>query len=247
MKKRTIISILAAVIDLSAATVLAQTSAAGGSLAGEGKVFGGISVGGQFPSRTFDAVATTPVYDQTASLATTTGVDSGPIFDVNGGYRLTRRYGVGAGFTSFGVTGSTLGSASVPNPSFRNQPATVAVPAMDAKRSEYGVYLQFVYFYPITDKIEVDAFAGPSFIHVRQDVVADFTVPAGTQDVIPSLQKQSGTAFGGIIGVDGSYFLTKQIAAGGFMRFNGGSVDLTSADNVKAGGFQIGVGIRVRY
>jgi hypothetical protein len=31
------------------------------------------------------------------------------------------------------------------------------------------------------------------------------------------------------------------------MRYNGGSVDLPSAENLDAGGFQLGLGVRIRY
>jgi len=40
---------------------------------------------------------------------------------------------------------------------------------------------------------------------------------------------------------------TPRIGAGVFIRYAGGSVDLPSAPDVKVGGFQIGVGARVRF
>jgi hypothetical protein len=37
------------------------------------------------------------------------------------------------------------------------------------------------------------------------------------------------------------------VGAGAFMRYISGSVDLDSAPNLKAGGFQVGVGGRLRF
>jgi hypothetical protein len=39
----------------------------------------------------------------------------------------------------------------------------------------------------------------------------------------------------------------KSYGGGIFVRYNGGSVDLPSAANVKAGGFQMGIGARLRF
>jgi hypothetical protein len=244
------ISILAGIFALAAVTASAQTTGGNSSnskLAGDGKIFASVGFGGQAQTHTFDSTTTSTIYGQNAALATSTGVDGGPFFDVSGGFRFMPKFGVGIGFTSFSETGSRLGTATVPSPVFFNQSATVNLPSTDAERIERSFYVQFVYFYPVTDKIEVDVFGGPSFFHVEQDVVTGFTVPNGTQDVVPSVQRQTATSVGAIVGIDGTYFVTKQIGVGAFMRYNGGSVDLTSAENLKAGGFQIGGAVRFRY
>src|SRR5581483_10594755 len=107
--------------------------------------------------------------------------------------------------------------------------------------TETGVHLQAVYFFPITDKIDVSAFIGPSFIHVKQDLVSA-AIPTGTQTVNLSTGSETGTAKGFNIGIDGNYFFTKLVGAGFFMRYAGGSVDLPSVKDLSVGGFQIGVG-----
>ncbi|HJZ78639.1 MAG TPA: hypothetical protein VKE51_43225, partial [Vicinamibacterales bacterium] len=71
--------------------------------------------------------------------------------------------------------------------------------------------------------------------------------PPGTQNVVSSVQRESGTAKGVNIGADLSYSFTKLVGAGGFIRYNGGSVDLPSLSDVKAGGFQLGIGARLRF
>jgi opacity protein-like surface antigen len=246
---KTKIIVMAAALALSAASARAQTtgSAAAPSAGSSGKVFVGVNAGGQVQTHTFASGFELPVYNQTAAMNTSTGIDGGPIFDLNAGYRIMRRVGVAAGFSTFSVTGATNAVALVPNPSFFNRAATVTVPEQGAKRTERSVYVQVVGFYDVTDKIEVSAFAGPSFLNATQELITGFTVPTGTQDVVVTSEKQSGSSVGLIAGVDASYLLTSKIGVGGFIRYNGGSVDLDAVDNLKVGGLQIGAGIRIRY
>jgi hypothetical protein len=250
--KKTTISVVAAALTVSAATALAQTGApASGIFGRDDQVFVSVNFGGQTQPHTLEATATTAVYGQTATARTTTGIDGGPIFDLSGEYRFMKYagigIGVGAGFSTFGKTGDLSGVASVPHPVFFNQHAEVAIPARDAKRNERSVYLTVVGSYRVTEEIEVAAFIGPSFLHADQELVTGIAVPPGTQDITTIVEKQSANGAGVIAGLDVSYFVTDRIGAGGFMRYNGGSVDLPAAENVKVGGFQLGVGVRIRY
>lgn len=250
--KKTTITVMAAALIVSAATALAQTSAPGAAPFGrEHKLFVSVNAGGQAQTHTLDATFTTAVYGQTATANTTTGIDGGPIFDLSAEYRFMRYsgldLGVGAGFSTFGKTGELSGIASVPHPVFFNRHADVSIPVRDAKRSERSIYLTFAGSYRVTEEIAITAFIGPSFLNVEQEVVTGISVPAGTQDITTAVGKQSGNGVGVIAGVDTSYFVTDRFGVGGFLRYNGGSADLPSVENVKAGGFQIGAGVRIRY
>lgn len=250
--KKTTITVMAAALTVSAATALAQTSAPGAAPFGrEHKLFVSVNAGGQAQTHTLDSTFTTAVYGQTATANTTTGIDGGPIFDLSGEYRFMKYegfdIGVGAGFSTFGATGDLSGIASVPHPVFFNRHADVTIPARDAKRNERSIYLTVAGTYRVTEEIAISAFIGPSFLNVKQELVTGISVPAGTQDITTAVGKQSGNGVGVIAGVDASYFVTDRFGAGGFLRYNGGSVDLPAVENVKAGGFQIGVGVRIRY
>jgi hypothetical protein len=245
--KKTTISVLATAMSMTAATALAQTPTAAGAPSGrDNKVFVAVNVGGQAQAHEFDATVTTPVYNQTATATTTVGVDGGPIFDLNAEYRFLQNMGVGIGFSTFGKTGDLSGVASVPHPTFFNRHETVTIPAQGAKRSERSVYVTFVYSYKYSDEIDLSAYIGPSFLHAEQDVASGLVVPAGTQDATVTVERQSGNGVGLIAGFDVSYWLTDRFGAGGFMRYNGGSVDLPAVDGLDAGGFQLGIGLRVR-
>jgi hypothetical protein len=250
--KKTTISVVAAALTATAATALAQTRTPADTPFGrDHKVFVSVNAGGQTQPHTLDATASTTVYGQTATASTTTGIDGGPIFDLSAEYRFMKYagidLGVGAGFSTFGKTGDLSGVASVPHPVFFNRHADVAIPARGAKRNERSVYLTVVGSYRVTEEIEVAAFIGPSFLHAGQELVTAIAVPPGTQDITTTVEKQSANGAGVIVGLDVSYFVTDRIGAGGFMRYNGGSVDLPAAENVKVGGFQLGVGVRIRY
>jgi hypothetical protein len=206
-----------------------------------------VSVGIQPQHRDFDAASSFTVYDETATLLASEHIGSGPLFDINGGFRLARNVLIGVGFSSFGDKHDGTIVASVPHPIFFNQQKTVVATVADLEHSERAVYVQFVYFVPLSEKIDLAFGIGPTFIHASQDVISSFNVPAGTQDVNPVTESQSKTGVGVIVGFDGTYMFTRRYGAGLFVRYNGASVDLPLVPDLSVGGFQAGVGIRVRF
>jgi hypothetical protein len=244
------IRVLVTVLALGgAATASAQqpTNAGSTTMPLDGKLFVGVSVGAQTRSSTINNDFSFPLYRETATVATAATVTRGAIFDVNVGYRITPMFGVAIGYTGFNSTGKAQGTGSIPNPLFFNRPATVTIDATDAKRSDKNIYLVFVGFMPITDKMELSGFIGPAVTRVQQELIGAATVPLGTQTVASTIQNQSGTAKGVNVGADLAYKILNQVGAGVFVRYISGSVDLPTAQDVKAGGFQIGVGARLRF
>jgi hypothetical protein len=188
-----------------------------------------------------------PLYRETATVTTISSADGGPIFDVNVGYRFMPQFGVALGFSTFGSTGVVQGAGSIPNPVFFNRPASVTISPVEAKRSERSTYLMLIGSMPVATKTDVSVFIGPSFTRVKQDFIGSATVPVGTQTVVTSMTTESGTAIGVIVGGDIAYQFMPMVGVGAFVRFNGGSTDLDTLQDVKAGGFQIGVGARLRF
>src|SRR4030095_425732 len=111
-----------------------------------------------------------------------------------------------------------------------------------AEHKERSLYVLLVGFVPWTDKVEVAVSIGPSFTRVEQALITSVSIPAGTQNVNPTIQTQSETAPGFNIVVGLTSMFVRQVGAGAFMRYISGSVDLDSAPGLKAGGFQVGVG-----
>jgi hypothetical protein len=102
---------------------------------------------------------------------------------------------------------------------------------------------------------------GPSFFTVRQEV-ATVRAPQDIRDVAPftSVSISSVTVtdvkdspVGVNVGVDGTYLVTPMIGVGAFVRYSGASLDLpveagvTRSGDLKAGGTQAGIGLRLRF
>jgi len=206
-----------------------------------------INGGTQPATRSFVAESSFPIYQETARISAAGHVGNGPIFDINGGWNVGHDVSVGIGFTSFSDKDASAVTAVIPHPLVVNFPRTVEATVEDLKHSERAVYLQLVYRVPVTAKIDAAFNIGPTFIKAKQELVTTATVPAGTQNATPVVEEQSKRATGVIVGFDGSYMFTPMIGAGLFIRYAGAKVDLDSVPDLKVGGFQAGLGARVRF
>jgi len=212
------------------------------------KFFVFFDVGGQLNSRSLDMNSSQTVYEETATLNASLPIGKGVVPDFGGGYRVWGNVFVGVTVSFFNDSGDASYTASIPDPLFFGRPATVTGTVTGLKHSEVAVLPELVYARPITDKMDVVAKIGPSIIHLSQDIINGFTVPAGTQNVNVSTASESGTGagFNGSIGVN--YNLTERYAVGGYVRYAGASVKLDNvSDKVSVGGAQIGSGIRVNF
>jgi hypothetical protein len=243
-------------IVLIAGLLLADASNTAAQTPLNGKVFINVSGGAQTQSRTIDNSGSLSVFLQTASWTTSESVPNGGLFDVSVGYKIWRDFGVALGYSHFSRTGTVVGSASIPSPvSFSRPPTQLPISEAAAARSDRNVYLVAMWFFPIKEKIDVALAIGPSFTRVQQDLVVDsqafrqniVNAANASTNITPIVQNESGTAKGINVGVDAQYMFTPIIGAGIFVRYNGGSVDLPDAAELKTGGAQIGVGARLRF
>ena len=202
----------------------------------DNKAFVNVNIGGQTQARTVDTSFTVPnVYGETAALAATATIDGGPLFDISFGYRFRPSFGASIGFSRYNKDGSVFG------------PAAVTITPRPAAHSENNIYVLFVYFVPISDKMELALSAGPSVTKVKQELITGFTIPPGTQSVLSDIGGQSGTGAGVNVGADLAVAVYNYVAVGGFVRYNGGKVDLPAAPDLKFGGFQAGGGLRLKF
>jgi hypothetical protein len=249
MNKSSIVSLAAGVCLFSSTITNAQPSE-------PEKMFFNVNAGAQMQSHDLTASSTFPIYNQTASVNTAQTVESGAFLDLNVGARVWGDIGIGLGFASFKDSSNLAGAASIPHPLFFNRPETRNFSA-GSDHKERNIYLVALWFYSVTDRIDVAFSAGPSFTRVRHTVLSNVVVPPGSQDVFPVLESQSGWAKGGTVGFDGTYLLTNsgyslrgvsvRPGLGVFLRYNGGSVRLPSGAEIDAGGFQGGAGLRLRF
>jgi hypothetical protein len=197
-----------------------------------------------------------PIYDETATIQTRGSGGGGVLFDIGGGVRVWQRLYAGASFTSGSNTEDADVTASVPHPFFFDQFRNVTGTAPNLKHSENALHLQAMWRMPITTKFDVSFGAGPTFFWVNQDLVSGITVEeignptTGVNLTDISVERASDSTVGYNLQADGTYLLTERFGVGGFLRFTGGSVSVEVGGNrvdLDAGGFQIGVGGRVRF
>jgi Outer membrane protein beta-barrel domain len=207
-----------------------------------------INGGYQAASHDFTATSTPTIYDEQARIVTSQKVGGGGLFDIAAGYRVWHDIAVSLGFTYAGNKSDAQVAASIPNPVFFDQPVTRTLTAPGLKHTEDTINLDLVWSSPINDRMDAALSFGPSFIHVKQDVVTSVNVVNGTQDVSgPVTESQSKTAVGFNIGGDFTYLLQPRVGVGAMARYVYGKTDLTSVNGLTLGGFQIGGGVRLRF
>jgi hypothetical protein len=221
----------------------------------------GINVGVQPQSQTFTETSTPVINGEIASIVVPHTVGSSPLIDASIGVRVAKNFGIGVGYWNLKSTDSATLTAQIPNPIIFNSPRTASASTGDLTHRESTVSVHLLWMLPVSAKFDVAAILGPAFISVAQDLVRGITTTEGAPlfgtVAISSVQtqKQSKTATALMVGTDLTYRFTRQIGAGGFVRFNrlsNGTIDLPAASgdgvvSVKAGGFQLGAGLRIRF
>jgi hypothetical protein len=233
---------LAAGLALYAASVHAQTPTPSTE-----KFFLNVNVGGQLASRTINAVSTTSVYGETSVLTSNQPIGRGVVFDFEGGYRVREDFFAGLLVSFFNGSSSATTSALVPDPLFFNRPKTVTGATSGLNRSEVAVAPHVSWARPLTDNFDITLSGGIAFIRLKQDLVGNFNVPAGTQNVVILPTSETGSGVGPYAQVDVIYNLKARYGVGGFLRYAGASVDLPSQPDANVGGLQTGGGVRVRF
>ena len=128
----------------------------------------------------------------------------------------------------------------------RNRDASRAL--TDLEHTQLGVHLQAVWVIPIKEKIRVAAGGGPSFFSVDQSLItsvgdpAEIGAPFTTVAIgAPTASTVSVSGVGGNVGVDVTYMVTERFGGGLFARWTGGT------QSVDVGGFQSGIGLRIKF
>lgn len=215
-----------------------------------------ISVGGVYQIGANDFVDTATIREnaENGRLETDYTVGAGPAFDVSGGGVVWRNLVVGVGLTRFSKSTVTSLNASVPHPFFFNQPRSVTG-EVSGTRSELAVHIHAKGVFPVSNRIVVAVFGGPSFFQVKQSIVSDFdyaeSYPFDTATFSrAAADTQSESQIGFNLGGDFSYFFSRQVGVGVTAQYAGATVEMTvpsGTADVKAGGGQIGGGLRLRF
>jgi opacity protein-like surface antigen len=225
-----------------------------------------VNVGVQATSRDLVAPGAFELYEEAAVFETRGETGDGVLFDLGGNILVWRDLAAGdlyAGVSYSIVTGDTGGplTGNVPDVLRTDAHRPISGLTSGLGHTEHAVHLQAIWRHPINNKIDVAVSAGPTIFSVSQELVSGFAVNDGAPPTVGALTltDASATSVGFNVGVDASYRLTPRLFAGGFVRYAGGSVDLTTPGgnlgapgapeefSLDVGGLQVGVGIRVRF
>jgi len=213
----------------------------------------------QSGSTDLDGTTTFPLYEEQARLDTTGSAGAGPMFEFSAGARVWRNATVGIAFHRLVSKTDVELTGSIPHPLIFDRPRTLTQSLPGFERHEHAVHLQFGYMVPVNEKIDVHIYAGPSFFNISQDVLTSVAIgesgfPFGSVVTQPVVERHKDSPVGGHIGADVTYrlynFKMLKLGAGGFLRYTGASTSFemleTDIDS-DVGGFQAGIGLRVRF
>jgi hypothetical protein len=248
------------------ATQAPPTPAPQPTTANNGRFFLSVSLGGQSKEQTFTDSSRFTIYNEpTGAVAAAHSIGGGTLFDLSVGAKVWKDFGVGIAYSALKNRNDATVSVRVPHPVIFGQPRTATATIADVEHTENVVHLQVLWMIPVTSKFQVTAMAGPSFFTVRQ-AVASVQAPQDISDPAPfnnvtirtvSLTDVKDSPIGVNVGVDGTYLIRTigrvGVGVGGFVRYSGASLDLTTPDGVtrdtelKTGGPQGALGLRLRF
>jgi hypothetical protein len=235
--KRTVGSLILVGLALGSAEARAQTTP-------DARTFFDINGGGQVLSPTLDAGSSFLLFGENGAVRTTQDMGAGAMADIRLGHRISRRLAVAFAVSGFTKKSAGQGTVSEPSPIVVASPTVVTVQS-DLTRREIGYHPQIVWFVPWSEKFDVSVFVGPSFVHVQQDVITASV--SSTQVVAVGTANETGMAFGGNAGIDATRSVSDRWGLGVFARYVFATADLPSATGVKAGGLQLGGGLRFKF
>lgn len=254
--RRFLIVSAAALFVAAATNVYGQTTPAGVS-AEPGRFTVSFNGGFQVSKQDVTRQTTFTLYDEQAQIdIAQTDIEGGGILDVGAAYRFTRNLGVGASYTFLRSIGDATVTGSIPHPLLFDTFRTISHSATDLEHKETGIHVYATWLVPFTEKVDFTLSAGPSFFNVSQDFLRGITIseaPPFTSVTIDEVQmvslKQNAVGFN--VGADASYRITRMLGVGVLARYTMGTAEFTLNEGdvaeVKAGGFQIAGGVRVRF
>jgi hypothetical protein len=180
---------------------------------------------------------------------------SAPSIDLGGAYHVRPQWSVGLQFTRLGKAGHDAVSAQIPHPFVFNRLRAVSGDA-SLDRSETGVHFQAIYTRPVFRRWTGSLSAGPSWIHVGQDIVQDVTVtqvyPYDTATFASAVAvRRTATHVGFNLGAAADYEATRRVAVRVSLAYTHAGLELPADDShtvhVSAGGARLGGGVLFRF
>lgn len=194
---------------------------------------------------------------ETATTTADYAVERGAGLDAGAFVRVWRRLGIGASVSSVARTSDVNVSARYPHPFFFSQARTASTSVADLDRAEVGVHLSAAWLLPSHGRFGGVLYAGPTFFRLTQNVVETLAVaeayPYDSVTIAPSGSptELSETAVGFHAGADVAWYFSKRVGIGAMARYATAkkaiAIDSGQTFDLEAGGFQAGLGLRVRF
>ena len=214
-----------------------------------------VNGGYQLGTKNFKSSGTIRANAEDGSYSTDHQLTSGVMLNLAGGYAVWKQLGLGLGIAKFSSTTASTFNGSVPHPFFFNKPRTVSGSVSGLSRDEMAIHIQARFVAPVTPRLQVLVFGGPSFVQVKQGLVSGFSWKDEypyDQATLVSTQTASGhaSALGFHAGGDVAFFFGPRVGVGGSVQVSGATLKLTAGNaqaTINAGGVQAGGGLRVRF
>ena len=255
MRKCFVVTAMVVMMALTAAEAGAQSSWAPLG----GRVIFSVNGGAQIGNQDVDETTTFTLYDEPATIDFNQKIESGALLDIGGALRLKPigGFGVGLTYTSLSSREAASITGSLPNPLVFDRPRSFSVTTDGLEHKEQAVHIQALWFMPFVEKVDFMFSAGPSFFTVTQGFArgVTFTENPPSFDTVTidavDVATLEESAVGFNLGADATYSFTPMLGVGAMMRFTWGTANFNLAEGqdaeVRAGGFQIGAGLRLRF
>lgn len=224
---------------------------------------GYVSVNGayQVTGTAFANTWSVPYYLEFESVNTSYAIKPAVVVDVGGGVRVWRNLALGVAVSRYHRSDPASVTATVPHPLLYQQPRTFSGTAAGPARTETAVHANVMWLLAASSKIQVGVFGGPSVYTVNQTTISAINFAEAypyTSLTLASTatRAQTKSRAGFNAGCDLTVLLYKHIGIGALFRYAGASggrvvpvVSNAPADIsqwFKAGGLQVGAGLRLR-
>ncbi|HJZ77070.1 MAG TPA: hypothetical protein VKE51_35305 [Vicinamibacterales bacterium] len=184
----------------------------------------------------------------------------GALFAAGAGVRLVKNVGAGMTTSWFQRSASASFDLRVPSPLAVNRPLALAGSVPDLRRQEVGIHVQGLYAIPIADRIRAIVGAGPSVFRIQQDLVRSVefdTLPGFTSLAFDQAftTRVERTVVGFNVGADVTWAFASHFGVGSIVRYSrasatldpGAETGVSRAIEMRAGGLQIGAGVRLLF
>lgn len=250
---------------VSGVALLVGALAAAPASAQDGRLGLHVNFGAQTGSGDISQQLRPMIYDETAVIDINQTYESGPLVDVGGDYFLFRRsgvlghVGVGVSYSHTSGDGNATLAGQIPDPLYADTPRSVVASASSLKHTENAVHLDVLYRFAATPKLGVTVGIGPTFFSMKQDLMTSVDItevstapPFAPPNTTAVVKRLSDTPAGVNVSGDVTYKVTRHIGAGLLLRFAKSTGKLQPSEatgpiKVRAGGFQVAVGVRARF